>query len=122
MDVSVFEAIIKEQIERSQKVLIGKAEEYAKGGDRLHNFRVASQLMGVSIEQAIAGMMTKHTVSIYDMCLSDRNYTMEMWNEKITDNINYLLILRAAVESHINIYSDDGVVMSVRGDGNHVND
>lgn len=116
MDVSVFEAIVKEQIERSKKVLIGKAEEYAQDGDRLHNFKVASSMMNVSIEQAIAGMMSKHTVSIYDMCRSNESYTMDMWNEKITDHINYLLILRAAVETNMILYADNGPYMTIRGD------
>ena len=116
MDVSVFEAIVKEQIERSKKVLIGKAEEYAQDGDRLHNFRVAGSMMNVSIEQAIAGMMSKHTVSIYDMCRSNESYTMDMWNEKITDHINYLLILRAAVETNTILYTYNRPRMTIRGD------
>jgi hypothetical protein len=43
-------------------------------------------------------MMAKHTVSIYDMCNSGKEYSIDMWNEKITDSINYLLLLRALIE------------------------
>jgi hypothetical protein len=45
-------------------------------------------------------MMAKHTISIYDMCYGDRNgktYSLELWDEKITDSINYLLLLKALV-------------------------
>ena len=34
--------------------------------------------------------MVKHTVSIYDMLSSSSDYSSEMWEEKITDHINYL--------------------------------
>ena len=48
--------------------------------------------------KALAGMMVKHTVSIYDMINNpDTTYDMDVWNEKITDHINYLLLLRAVV-------------------------
>ena len=97
MEVQVFNKIIGEQIKRCTDVLIQKAEEYATE-DRLHNFKVAAKLKDETWEQAISGMMVKHTISIYDMINSGREYPMSMWNEKITDNINYLLLLRAVVE------------------------
>ena len=43
-------------------------------------------------------MMAKHTVSVYDMCNIGDNYPLELWSEKITDSINYLILLRALVE------------------------
>ena len=42
-------------------------------------------------------MMAKHTVSVYDMCESGEQYPVELWQEKITDSINYLLLLNAMV-------------------------
>jgi hypothetical protein len=47
--------------------------------------------------EACAGMMAKHTVSIYDMCGSEEPFYAEQWDEKITDHINYLILLRAIV-------------------------
>lgn len=96
MDSSKFQAVIDAQIDRSAGVLSAKSDEYATA-DRLHNFKVAASLRGVSTRNALAGMMAKHTVSIYDMCMSDEDFTQEMWNEKITDHINYLLLLSAVV-------------------------
>lgn len=91
-----FDALLEEQIDRSRNILSNKATEYATS-DRLHNFRVAAQLRGCTTEQALAGMMAKHTVSIYDMCESGEMYPIELWQEKITDSINYLLLLNAVV-------------------------
>lgn len=98
MDSQTFNAIVEKQIGRSTAVLIDKAAEYALDGDRLHNFNVAASLQGMTPRQALAGMMAKHTTSIYDMCRGDVVYSEDMINEKITDHINYLLLLRAIFE------------------------
>ena len=44
--------------------------------------------------------MAKHTVSVYDMLRGleeGKSYPLELWDEKIGDSINYLLLLAAAV-------------------------
>ena len=97
MKTEQFEKIVQEQINRCTSVLIDKAKEYATA-DKLHNFKVAAEMQNCTPQQALAGMMAKHTVSIYDMCNSGNDYPMELLNEKITDHINYLLLLRAVVE------------------------
>ena len=96
MTTTDFERIFEEQVERSRSVLVYKAKEYATE-DRLHNFRVAAALEGKTPEQALAGMMAKHTVSVYDMAESGLAYPIELWQEKITDHINYLFLLNAIV-------------------------
>lgn len=96
MKTEQFNNIIEEQQERCVDILINKAKEYATE-DRLHNFKVAAELQMTTPINALAGMLAKHTVSIYDMCRSGQSYSMEMWKEKITDHINYLLLLRALV-------------------------
>ena len=97
MNNADFTTVLNQQLTRCSDVLVNKAKEYATG-DRLHNFKVAAALQECAPRQALAGMMAKHTVSIYDMCMSCEYFSMEMWNEKITDHINYLLLLRALVE------------------------
>lgn len=97
MDQSRFANITTKQIEMCKSVLITKNEEYGVGSI-LHNFEVAAELRGCSNKEALAGFMAKHTVSIYDMCASDKEFTIEQWDEKITDHINYLLILKVIVE------------------------
>lgn len=97
MDTQDFERIVNEQLNRCRDILTVKATEYATD-DRLHNFKVAAGLQGVKPKTALAGMMAKHTVSVYDMCLSNNRFPIELWDEKITDSINYLLLLRALIE------------------------
>lgn len=97
MDHTRFAQIIDEQLDRCREVLVVKAAEYATE-DRLHNFKVAAEMQGNSMDQALAGMMAKHTVSIYDMIHSGMAYSRAQWDEKITDHLNYLLLLRAIVD------------------------
>ena len=47
---------------------------------------------------ALFGMFSKHLISLSDMCMNKRKHPKEVWSEKITDSINYLLILAAIVE------------------------
>lgn len=98
MNSEWFKKVIKEQIKTCEDVLIGKAKEYATDDDRLHNFKNAAGMMSCDPKEALAGMMAKHTISVYDMCRSGKDYPIELWNEKITDHINYLLLLKAVVE------------------------
>lgn len=97
MEASRFDEIVKKQLDWCLDILNKKAKEYG-AVDRLHNFKIASGLQQVPKEQALAGMMTKHIVSIYDMAMAGKQFSAELWNEKIGDSINYLLILRALIE------------------------
>ena len=97
MTSEVFNEHLKYMTAVSVDTLKDKAKEYATNGDRLHNFKVASGIQGVTSQAALAGMMAKHTVSVYDMCESGERHPDWMWQEKITDSINYLLLLNAMV-------------------------
>ena len=98
MNAIEFEKIVDEQVKRSVDILVVKAKEYASEEDRLHNFKQAASIQVTTPINACAGIMVKHTVSVFDMCRADKTYSLDMWNEKITDSINYLLLLRALVE------------------------
>ena len=100
MNVQKFNEIVADQIKRSTDTLCIKAKEYATE-DRLHNFKTAAALQGTTPKQALAGMMAKHTVSVYDMCMSPSDFSQAMWDEKITDHINYLLLLRAVIQENL---------------------
>ena len=58
---------------------------------------VAAGLQGCLPREALGGMMAKHTVSVYDMINSCDTFPIALWDEKITDHINYLLLLKAIV-------------------------
>lgn len=97
MNPETFEMVFVKQVDTCEKILIEKAREYATE-DRLHNFKVAAALEGTTPQAALAGMMAKHTVSIYDMCRGEEDdFTMAQWDEKITDHINYLFLLKAII-------------------------
>lgn len=104
MKISTFNKVVKEQLETCEKLLIGKGYEYAPDAvdensvDRLAHFKKAAVIIGGTPKEALLGMLTKHLVSVSDMCVDGREYSIERWSEKITDSINYLLILRALIE------------------------
>jgi hypothetical protein len=105
MDSDQFENILDAQIKRVRDVLVVKAAEYATE-DHLANFKKAAQLRGVGLPQAITGMMVKHTVSVYDMVESSKAFPLDVWDEKITDHINYLILLRASLIDNAQLQQD----------------
>jgi hypothetical protein len=92
-----FGKILERQINRTIDILGSKAEEYANDDERLHNFKVIAELQGITLHQAVVNLMAKHTVSIFDLARSEGEVSEELWNEKITDHINYLILLQAAL-------------------------
>ncbi len=100
MNMQEFEKVTIERVNECLKVMTSKSEQYSTETDKLHNFKVAGELQGCTPEKALGGMMSKHTVSIYDL-INDvetgKNIPLEMWDEKIGDHINYLLLLNALV-------------------------
>ena len=94
-----FSKVLECQLDRCRNVLVFKEKEYdLETNDRFHSFKVAGELQGLTPKQALCGMMCKHTVSVFDMVMADEDYPIEKWDEKITDNINYLLLLRGLIE------------------------
>lgn len=93
-----FEAIVGQQLETCRNLLVSKGKEYSLTDDRLIAFKKAASLQGETMEQALCGMLAKHVVSVYDMCMSGDYFPIDRWTEKITDSINYLLLLMAAIQ------------------------
>ena len=59
----------------------------------------AAALQHTTPERALAGMLAKHIVSLYDMCFADgMSFDAGTWDEKITDSLNYLFLLKAIVK------------------------
>ncbi len=99
MDSQKFNEIIEKRIEDCKNVLCSKSTEYATD-DRLHNFKIAAKLQDCTPVSALAGMMAKHTVSVYDLIDKHEQgeyVSPEIWSEKIGDSINYLLLLTALI-------------------------
>ncbi len=102
-----FNDVITGQTEHCKSLLMAKGIEYAPKAskntkiDRLAHFKKAAAVMNITPKAALFGMLSKHIVSVSDMCMDENEYPLEMWEEKITDSINYLLILRALVEEEV---------------------
>ena len=95
----MYESAIQDMMAYCYQLLFRKHQEYANEDD-FHNFRCAASLQGVTPEQALIGMMDKHVVSVPDLvnaAAEGRLISEDLWREKISDNINYLLILWAMV-------------------------
>lgn len=100
MTLERFNESVANQLAYCESLLVHKGLEYAPdaGIDRLACFKTAAMLQGVSSKEALCGMLAKHIVSVFEMCRSEEAFSMEKWTEKITDSINYFLILKAMVE------------------------
>lgn len=103
MNNSTFNKVTSERIKKCLDVMCSKSDEYSTENDKLHNFKVAGELQGCSDIKALGGMMCKHTVSVYDLINdfeSGKEISLALWDEKIGDSINYLLLLNAMVVEH----------------------
>jgi hypothetical protein len=101
MKTQRFNELFEETVAKARRTLCGKAAEYAENDDRLHNFRIAAGLQGCTPVKALGGMMVKHTVSVYDLIRRHEQgveIPPELWDEKIIDSINYLILLRAVLD------------------------
>lgn len=107
-----FEKVVTEQLELCRSLLCTKGKEYdSDTDDRFHSFKTAAELQHTTPKQALAGMLAKHTVSVYDLIYSDSS-DLTIWNEKITDHINYLLLLKGLIMDELT-----PVEVWVNGDG-----
>lgn len=100
MTPNEFNVIIHNIFHRNWHTLSRKAAEYTDGSDRLSNFKKAGALQGMTAEQALFGMLTKHLVSLAEMVAKDET-SLAMWEEKLGDAQNYLYLLEALlIEKH----------------------
>ena len=94
------------RVDLCRRVLTGKNAEYARGSDKLHNFKEAALMEGESPEQALRGMLLKHWQSLRDLCNDlDKGqfHPIALWDEKIGDALNYLFLLDALVKERYKI-------------------
>lgn len=101
MTTEQFAKCFEARVDLCRRVLIGKNADYARGNDKLHNFKEAAKMEGCSEFQALRGMLLKHWQSIRDLCNDiDKGmyHNMDIWEEKIGDALNYLFLLRAILQ------------------------
>lgn len=100
MDAEAFEHLVDDQLDRCKKVLCDKNLEYADQGDRLSNFRQPSSLMNMHPAEVAFCYDAKHLASIQKIVhemSGGKLPTKELWLEKITDYLNYGLLMHACV-------------------------
>ena len=101
MNAKDFDEIVTARMDWCRQTLCAKGDEYARGGDRLWNFKVAGRKLNCHPAQALAGMMVKHTVSVDDIIDGLSRGIVppkELVAEKIGDSIDYLLLLEGLIE------------------------
>lgn len=100
MNTEQFNSLIEAQIEICKKLLISKNEEYATKVDRLSNFRQPTSLLGMCPAEVAFCYDSKHIASIRKIVheISEGKLpTKELWQEKITDYLNYGFLINACV-------------------------
>ena len=93
-------AVFDGQVALCREILQKKTKEYTGDDtDRLGAFKAAAALQHTTPECALPGMLAKHIVSLYDMFFADGvSFDAGTWDEKITDSLNYLFLLKAIVK------------------------
>lgn len=94
MTTSEFNKVVEAQLDRIRNVLVKKQAEYNLDADRLSVFKHGAGCSEETPEQVLYGFMLKHIISVTDMINSEGTYSEELWNEKITDICNYLILLQ----------------------------
>lgn len=99
MTQSEFKLLFADQVMKCEETLRNKRKEYTGDNqDRLSSFKIAASLQRCTPQRALVGMMAKHIVSLYDMCYAkSATFKKELWDEKITDSLNYLFLLAAII-------------------------
>ena len=99
-------AVFDEQVRLCADTLKRKTKEYTGDDpDRLGAFKVSGSFYKHTTPQrALAGML-QSILFLYTICAFAEEvvYPMDTWDEKITDSLNYLFLLKAIVkEGHTN--------------------
>jgi hypothetical protein len=104
MKVDEFNKISEYIFGNCLNVLTQKNKEYASDEDKLANFKEAAALKDETPEKALWGMWVKHIISIkkiirdIDMGILP---TEKIFLEKVTDNINYSVLLAGLLEERL---------------------
>ncbi len=105
MEDSKFREIATRRLRKCENVLQMKSVEYARDGDRLSNFKHQADMLGVESETALLGNWSKHLSSIIDLVddlEQGETVSLSQLQEKLTDSINYHLLLEALVIERMN--------------------
>ena len=105
MNKETYDKYHRTLLRKASEVRSKKEKEYFSEDDLLANFRVIAGFRNTSIPEAIMNLGSKSIQSISDMVnwkfrdehAHDEEITIEQWEEKFVDAINYLVKLYAAI-------------------------
>lgn len=118
MNEERFNQIVEAQVDMALAMFRKKNDAYSgtQTVDRLAGVKGVAAVRGVSNLEAISGMMAKHTMSIYNMMRDGKEYPVSVWNEKISDHINYLLLAAACVHEGLDQRTEENLANGVDPD------
>ena len=106
-----FEQIVDETLNHIRDTLLVKGKEYKRNNDPFHNFNQGAIKSQQHPLKVLDGFLLKHEVSISDICddiiYYDKKPKIETINEKLGDNLIYLLIKKAMLIDIIEQNEDD---------------
>lgn len=123
MNHEQFATLADNRLNHCRQVMVEKAKEYSRNGDRLHNFKRAADMDGTTPTRSLWGMWKKHLVSIADMIddLDDGKVPSEsMVAEKLGDNINYSILLEGLIEELRTATTTEPAMVIAAGDAEPV--
>ncbi len=96
-----FAKIAENQFNYCLELMCGeKNTEYSRNQDKLHNFKAGARLDNTTPERTLFGYWKKQLTSVLDIIDDIDKGEIPggtILHEKITDNINYLVLLKALI-------------------------
>lgn len=104
MEEKRFYKLVDERLSKITSTLASKGNEYSTPGNKLHNFDRGANITGQTREIVLLGFLLKHQISILDII--DKIEvgvlpTRKLLDEKLTDIINYYILLEASIVDRI---------------------
>jgi hypothetical protein len=103
MDQRQFDEIIDRRLKQCREVLVEKSAMYMRNNDKLHNFRSVASRRGITMLEALDGMLAKHVQSFHDIIedvKAGKPISQHTIDEKFGDITNYHLLAEAIVVEH----------------------
>lgn len=103
MNSKRFNHLLGVEVDRIYDTLAEKSSEYSTVDNKLHNFDKAGKMANTTRERALLGFLLKHQVSIDDIVdkLDKELPSLDLVSEKITDILNYYILLKACIVDRI---------------------
>lgn len=95
-----FDEVVDIFLNNIRETLIVKGKEYRRNGNIFHNFDEGAKRSGLIREKVLDGFLLKHEISIADITNDLEKGilpSIETLNEKIGDNVIYLILKMASM-------------------------